>query len=163
MSNKVLGAAVCGVLVAAGWIGVPVASALEADPVCIADAVAAKKDCKLRCKDDFLLAKDNCRNVDHACADGCRAQRGLCYDGPIAALEACLAQANADLEAAKTACRNQEPPLDPVALDACIDLAQVTAFTSRDTCREGLDREAIKLCRKAFHECMRGCPPAPTN
>lgn len=163
MYRNLVGVLVCGVVFGTAWVAAPPVSALERDRACIDDAVAAKKDCKLRCKTDFLLAKDACWNVDHECADACRAQRSLCYDGPLATLEACLAQAHADLEAAKTACRTQEPPLDPVALDACIDAAQVTAFTRRDECREALDRDAIKRCRMDFRACIGLCPPPAAN
>lgn len=162
MFRTIIAMVFAGVLVGAAWLPSP-ALAADVDPMCIKDAVAAKKDCQARCKDDFLLTKDNCRNVAHGCADACRAGRSTCYDGPLAAVEACLAQCATDLEAAKTACRNQEPPLDEAALDQCIDAAQVAGFVCRDTCREGLDRTTLKLCRKAFRDCITACPPAPAN
>jgi len=163
MYRTLVGMVLGGMLVGAAWLPAPV-SAISANPECVADAVAAKKDCKARCKDDFLVAKDSCRNVDHACADACRVGRSTCYDGPLAGVDACLAECNTALETAKAVCRTpQEPPRDEAALDQCIDDAQVVGFKCRDDCRETLDRATLKLCRKAFHDCIQACPPAPAE
>ena len=161
MLRRAMGLVIGGLLMSAVAVP-PGVNAIQADPLCVQDAVAAKQECKARCKDAFLVSKDDCRAVDHACADACRAGRNTCFDGPLAELDACIARANAELKAAKEFCKTQNP-LDATALDQCIDAAQVVAFTARDACREELDRLALKSCRKSFRSCIAACQPAPAN
>lgn len=129
------------------------------NPQCVLDAKSAKQLCTQTCQDNFRMAKDDCRNVDHDCADTCRGVRDTCLAPIYAVLQSCLDVCNTTLDSAKTDCR----ALYAKGSDDrnhCIDAAQITAFMCRDTCRENLDRAALRECRKAFHQCMVACPPA---
>ena len=122
---------------------------------CLGEARQQFLESQAQCREDFQTAKDGCLNRDHECVDVCRAQRGVCVEttGLEAALEAC----NATTRAAKATCRQQNPP-DSVALDQCIDQAQVVGFQCRDAAREAA-RPALDACRVAFGTCARACPP----
>ena len=154
-----------GAFAAAALMSSLPAHAVTSNPQCVQEAHAANQLCKSTCQDNFVVAKDMCRNVDHACADACRAGREACVAGPLGALQSCLDDCNSALDTARTNCRaqfgkNGTTP-DPVQLDTCIDGAQTTAFQCRDTCRENLDRAALKQCRITFQACIRACPPPP--
>ncbi len=75
----------------------------------------------------------------------------------LAALAADIAACNATRETAIQNCRDLYPN-DPVALDQCIDNAQVEAFQCRDTAREAR-RPDIENCRALFRACAQACPP----
>lgn len=155
-----------GALVAAAVISRSPVGAIMPNPQCVKDARAEMRQCKATCQDDFVAAKDLCRNVDHACADACRAGREVCVAGPLGALAACKDSCNATRDSAVSSCRQQfgqngQTP-DPAQLDQCIDAAQTAAFQCRDTCRENLDRGALKLCRQIFRACIHVCLPPPT-
>jgi hypothetical protein len=130
------------------------AAALAANP-CIGDARQQVLECQAQCREDFQIAKDGCLNRDHECVEVCRAERAVCVEatGIEAAIEAC----NATTRAAKATCRDQNPP-DSMALDQCIDQAQVVGFQCRDAAREAA-RPALELCRTGFRDCARACPP----
>jgi hypothetical protein len=152
------------VLVAAG-IGSTV-FAKSPNAGCVKDAAQAKVLCKAQCEQTFLAAKDLCRNIDHDCADQCRAGLVLCLegsnqDGPLPVLDACVDTCNATLETAKANCR-QLYPQGSADRANCIDQAQVTAFQCRDTCREGV-AAAIRACRMTFHTCIMACPAPPAQ
>ena len=57
------------------------ASATGIDPDCKLDAKAEKKECKMLCKEQYRIDLDLCRNVDHECAEACRAGREFCLYG----------------------------------------------------------------------------------
>ncbi|MGH7894000.1 MAG: hypothetical protein ACREQL_04980 [Candidatus Binatia bacterium] len=122
--------------------------------------IQAKNDylvCKLGCREANQSDKDNCRNCEHTFAEGCRASRAICVDPFEEILEGCLEVCRADLATAKGLC----VPGDPLAYDACIDAAQLAAFSCRDLCREDtVVRDGIKNCRLIFRGCMHLCPPA---
>jgi hypothetical protein len=139
---------------------------MACDPDCLAKAKTDFQHCTADCKDAFQVAKDSCRKVDHECAEKCREA----YDGdgdsqivgcvtPILENRATkLAVCQATLEEAKAMCRslNQDPGQDR---DACIDIAQVSAFLCRDTVREEFQPDLAR-CRAAFKACIKTCPPA---
>ena len=136
------------------------------NPGCVKDATQAKTLCNAQCQQTFLAAKDMCRNIDHDCADACRAALGVCLDGtnqngPLPTLDACVDVCNASLETAKANCRQIYQPGTTDRAN-CIDQAQVTAFQCRDTCREGVAAE-IRACRMTNHACIMACPPPPAQ
>lgn len=137
----------------------PAAWGFTKNPQCVLDAKAEKQLCTSTCQDNFRADKDLCWNVNHDCADVCRAERDTCVAPIYTALQTCLDGCNATLDTAKATCRALYADGDPQR-DVCIDQAQGVAFNCRDTCREQLDRDGIKLCRQAFHECIFACPPA---
>ena len=149
----------------AGWLTASAAAAVQANPECVASARNNRKVCVLACQEEFQVEKDACRNINHECAEDCREIRKACFDVPLSTLRACVQAANDALEAAindpETGCKALHPAGTPER-DQCIDAAQVTAFQARDACREGLNREALKACRKAHRACLRLCPPSST-
>jgi len=147
---------------AASLMSAAAAWGVQSNPQCVKDARITKKDCVATCVDQFKVAKDSCLNVNHDCADACRAGRKTCFDQPLSALQTCTSGCNSTLDGAKADCRSKWAEGTPER-DKCIDDAQVAAFQCRDTCREGLDRATLRLCRQTFHSCMRACPPATPN
>ena len=138
------------------------AVAVTPNPECVQDAKDARIDCVTACKDLFMLTKDTCRNVNHDCADLCRAAYDTCIenDPTLMALATCKTGCQSTLEAAKVACREEYLEGDP-ARDACIDLEQIIAFACRDKCREDYNSgPAVKACRADFRDCIKLCPPA---
>lgn len=149
-----------GTLLAGVLLSTSTAWAVMPNPMCVDDAAAQKKLCKMTCQEQFHVDVDECRNVDHDCADACRAGRQGCFDGPLSALQTCIAGCKSTLDQVKADCRTQFPDPEDPQRDACIDAAQVVAFQCRDACREALDRDALKACRIGFRACIRACPPA---
>jgi hypothetical protein len=138
------------------------AIAVTSNPQCVQGAKSARVDCVAACQESFRVAKDACRNVDHDCADACRAGYDTCIqnDPTLIALANCKAGCETSLEAAKTACREKYLQ-GTVERDACIDLEQIIAFTCRDECREDYNAApAVKACRDQFRACIGSCPPA---
>jgi hypothetical protein len=130
-------------------------AAAAADPVCLAAARDDAKTCRKACVETFQTDKDACRSVDHACAEACRAGRARCNEPFEEIVEACLGGCRTALEAAKAACPAPPGP----ERDACIDAAQLQAFTCRDGCRENQTvRDGVRNCRAAFRACMWHCP-----
>jgi len=129
------------------------------NPQCVKDGAKEKQACVDTCKENFQAAKDTCWNVEHSCMDACRAGRDLCVAPIYAALQACIDGCKATLESAKTDCRAMYGDGTPER-DQCIDLAQLTAFSCRDTCWENRDKAALKTCRNLFLSCRKACPPA---
>jgi hypothetical protein len=130
-------------------------AAAASDPVCLAEARANAKACRTACAETFQTDRDACRNVDHDCAEACRAGRARCTEPFDAIVEACLGDCRTALQAAKAAC----PAAPDPTRDACLDAAQLQAFTCRDTCRENQSvRDGIRNCRASFRACMRRCP-----
>jgi hypothetical protein len=135
------------------------APAARAKDFCVVDAKLELKDCKTTCTEDFQVAKDNCLNRDHACVEVCRAEREECR--LATGIDADFAACRATLQQAKQRCRDTNPA-GSVALDQCIDQAQVVAFQCRDAARERA-RRALKACARAFRGCAQACPPADPN
>jgi hypothetical protein len=136
------------------------ALAAQTDPHCIREAAHEYLFCRAACREAYQVAKDECRDIDHDCADACRAGLDACLDGPsgpLTLLEACREECSETLEGAKAACREAHAEGTPER-DACIDAAQLVAFGCRDTCREGV-AEAVRACRFAFRSCILACPP----
>ncbi len=134
-----------------------------ADSECLRDAKAERGECRAECDEDFVIARDICRNIDPVCAAGCRVELEECRASIAAALESCVGGCRAQLNADKAAC-----PKKGRGRDTCIDRAQVRAFLCRDDCREDLQvRASLNRCRQSFRGCMAGCavptePPVPT-
>src|SRR5262245_36163021 len=59
---------------------------------CRIDAKTADKACLSACLEDFQVAKDACRNKDHACVETCRSTREACNAPVQATLDAGIAQ-----------------------------------------------------------------------
>jgi hypothetical protein len=129
------------------------------NPQCVLDAKNEKQLCTQTCQDNFRAAKDLCWNVNHDCADACRAGRDTCVAPIYTALQTCIDGCKATLDTAEANCRALYAK-GTSERDTCIDQAQVVAFSCRDTCRENLDRNGLKQCRKVFRSCLQACPPA---
>jgi len=129
--------------------------------LCRDDARQERLLCKMECVETYHVAKDECRKVDHACAEACRASRRVCLDLPLAGLAECKEACRETKAAAVAACRETyDAETQAAALDECIDDAQVASFMCRDECREAIDRDEVRTCRKAFRACIRTCPKA---
>lgn len=132
-----------------------------ADTRCMQDAKEARVECKTSCDDDFVIARDLCRNIDPVCAAGCRMERDACRGAVFGALDRCVDGCRTQLNVDRAAC-----PKRGRDRDRCLDRAQVRAFVCRDDCREELQvRAGLNDCRDAFRGCMAGCvvtDPGPT-
>ena len=127
--------------------------------LCRDDAREERKLCKMECVETYQVAKDECRNVDHGCAEACRASRRVCLDLPLEGLAECKDACQATKTAVIAGCRETyDSETQSTALDECIDDAQVASFVCRDECREAIDRDEVRTCRKAFRACIRTCP-----
>jgi hypothetical protein len=141
------------------------ARADETTQACIREANQDFKDCKADCREEWQNAKDICLVCDHGCVEGCRAGRQTCLwgtpesPGPRAILRDAVKACNQTLAAAKKQCRIDNPPGPD--RDSCIDAAQLTAFSCRDTAREAA-HPGIKLCRDAFRACAQVCCASPS-
>lgn len=138
-----------------------------ADPIvdpkgCMANANAAAKVCGATCKEDFQVAKDDCKHRDHDCMESCRADRNACRQPVTDALDADLTQCAATRATGVDGCATQfPPPRDPageIAFDQCVDGVQVTAFVCRDDAHEEAHPGYV-ACRQAFRTCVdTNCP-----
>lgn len=159
---------------------------------CVTDARNAYKDCRQSCQDDFTAAKLTCRNIAPACGEACLQGRRTCTQGVQQILktgqlpggntlancasgtdgcDAALLQARqacwAQFCATGQTCTSCAQTTDQVSCWECIDPAQLTAFSCRDTCRDSfrLDPtvQAMKdLCKSSFKSCVTQCPPPPS-
>src|SRR5262245_66525004 len=103
-SAAVLALVVLGALVASA------AFAAEANPQCVAQATGDFLLCRQQCREAYQVGKDMCRNIDHDCAESCRAGLDACLDGPngpLTQLETCRMGCGDALETAVQACREQ--------------------------------------------------------
>lgn len=138
-----------------------------ADSPCMQDAKEVHGQCRMECDEDFVIARDLCRNIDPECAAGCRAESEACRAPVVAALEQCVDGCRDQLNTERAAC-----PRRGRGRDFCVDRANIRAFLCRDECRDGLHvHEALQACRQDFNVCMNGCgipteptpaPPVPT-
>ena len=130
---------------------------------CKLDAKEEKKECTLLCKEQFRLDKDLCRNVDHECAEECRADRQFClygdeeFPGPLTLKAECKDACKVTREATKESCRATFDE-GTTELAECLLGANLAAWLCRRPCREGV-KEAVKICRRANRDCIRACPP----
>jgi hypothetical protein len=132
---------------------------------CIRDANAAAKVCTAACKEEFQIAKDDCRNRDHECMEQCRADRGTCREPVRAILNADLADCATDRATGVGDCDTQYPtPRDEtatIAFDQCVDGVQVEAFICRDEAHENA-RPGFLVCKQNFRSCVdTNCPVQP--
>jgi hypothetical protein len=132
-----------------------------ADPKqCKADAADAFQTDKAGCVEDFQVAKDNCLMRDHACVELCRVDRHSCKAPILATFDAAKDACNATRDGAVDICKTLYADGTPER-NACIDLAQVTAFSCRDDAREAA-HPGLEACRQGFRACAQSCPaPAP--
>jgi hypothetical protein len=129
-------------------------------PACRLQAKQDAKTCVANCREDFQVTKDACQNRDHGCVEGCRALRDMCTDPILTTLAGKIAMCNADRDADIATCHQLYPlPSQAMALDQCIDDAQVAAFVCRDDARETARTDLVP-CRQNFLSCAKGCPPA---
>jgi len=127
--------------------------------LCKDDAREERLLCKMECVESYHVAKDDCRDVDHGCAEACRAARRVCLDLPLDGLAACKDSCKVTKDAAIASCRETyDADTQAAALDECIDDAQVVSFMCRDECREAINRDEVRTCRKAYRACIRTCP-----
>lgn len=132
---------------------------------CIGDAKTAAATCTATCKEDFQIAKDDCRNRDHNCVEQCRADRNACRQPIRATLDGDLAVCTADRQTGVDGCTTQfPPPRDPAAeidFDQCVDGVQVDAFVCRDGAHETA-RPGFVACKDGFRTCVQtNCPVLP--
>jgi hypothetical protein len=125
---------------------------------CRREAKVTFMGCLADCREDFQVAKDACRNLDHECVEACRTQRHDCLEPKLAALEAEIALCNQQRDQTIAGCEVDPAPFPDV--DSCVDNAQVIAFQCRDQEREDA-RPGIRECRDAYKDvCVPACPPA---
>lgn len=132
---------------------------------CLRDANAAAKVCTATCKEEFQVAKDDCKNRDHECMEQCRADRGTCREPVRAILNADLADCATDRATGVGDCDTQYPaPRDEtaaIAFDQCVDGVQVEAFVCRDEAHENA-RPGFLVCKQNFRSCVdTNCPAQP--
>jgi hypothetical protein len=126
-------------------------------PQCRKAAQAVAQTCHLDCVEDFQVAKDACRNRDHACVEQCRTDREACAQPILVQLAADIAACNAARDAGADNCRSLYG--DGTSERAlCIQNVQATAFECRDGKRE-VARPQLRVCRDTFNTCARACPP----
>ena len=125
---------------------------------CKKDALAAFLACQATCREDFQIAKDGCKNRDHACAEQCRAERAECRRPVRDQFNADVAACKATRDAAVDNCKALYADGTPER-DQCIDNAQVAAFQCRDQAHEDA-RPGLAACRQEFRTCIGACPPA---
>jgi hypothetical protein len=136
------------------------------DPkTCIQDANVAAKECAATCKEEYQVAKDDCRNRDHACMEDCRADRNTCREPVRAILSSDLAVCAEDRQTGVDGCAaTYPPPRDPPAevnFDQCVDGVQVDAFICRDDAHEHA-RPGFAICKQNFRSCVdTNCPVQP--
>jgi hypothetical protein len=117
------------------------------------------------CKEEFQIAKDDCRNRDHECMEQCRADRTTCREPVRAILDAALDECASDRQTGINGCEAQfPPPRDPAAevdFDQCVDGVQVVAFICRDDAHEAA-RPGFLTCKQNFRSCVdTNCPVLP--
>jgi hypothetical protein len=134
------------------------ATAITLNPDCVYDAKNERNLCVAKCQEEFRVDKDGCRNVDHDCADVCRANFEASVGPFLENLTDCKADCLTTLENSKADCRTTYPVLGSVERDTCIDGAQVAAFMCRDQCRENI-AASLKTFRIEFRACIKVCPP----
>jgi hypothetical protein len=140
-----------------------IAGADEMVKMCVIDANAEYKECRQYCLENMQVDKDSCRNIDHACAEACRAGFDTCIGNPFNVLDVCKAVCMSELDTTRQQCRLNFAA-GTAALDTCIDQAQIDAFVCRDDCRESIHIAGVlKQCHKAERACMKACPPAITQ
>ncbi len=132
---------------------------------CVKDASLAAKSCAATCKEELQVAKDDCRNRDHACMEDCRATRTTCREPVHAILDSDLADCASDRQVGVDGCTTAfPPPRDPAAtidFDLCVDGVQVDAFVCRDEAHEGA-RPGFVTCKQNFRTCVdTNCPVQP--
>jgi hypothetical protein len=129
--------------------------------LCKSDAKTAYLACKGNepggCREEFQSQKDLCLNRDHACVEGCRADRDACRQPIEDQLDADLAACKATKTAAVANCLALYP--EGPDRDACVTAALVDAFQCRDQARENA-KPGFTGCRDAFRACATACPPA---
>jgi len=131
-----------------------------ADSPCIQDAKAQRGECRTQCDEDFVVARDLCRNIDPECAAGCRVAFEQCRAPIVAVLQACLEACTTQQNSDRASC-----PSRGRGRGFCMDHAQVRAFLCADDCREDPQvHDGLAACRDAFRTCMDGCgiPAGPT-
>jgi len=156
---------------------------------CVNDARQAYKDCRQSCQDDFTAARLTCRNIAPACGEACLQGRQTCVAGVEQilqtgqlpggnTLENCASGTNgcdAALLQARQACWAQfcapgqtctscAQTTDKASCWECIDPAQLTAFSCRDTCGDSFRLDSTvqamqALCKNSFKSCVQQCPP----
>jgi hypothetical protein len=132
------------------------ASAVTSNPKCVQDAKDERNLCITKCQEEFRVDKDACRNVDHDCADACRAGFETCVEPFLTILADDKAACQTTLDTAKVTCRNLYGAGTPER-DTCIDQAQLVAFACRDLARENV-ASGLRACRDAFRTCIKACP-----
>lgn len=127
------------------------------DPAtCRVDAKNAYIQCKADCREALQAQKDLCRNRDHVCVEGCRANRDTCRQPFEDSLDAAIASCNAQRDTDVQNCQNSFPPGPD--RDVCIGQAQVAGFQCRDQAREDA-KSGFQGCAAAFQTCAEACPP----
>jgi hypothetical protein len=139
---------------------------------CVTDAKDTYVECKTQCKSDFDDARGLCHGVAPGCFDACIDGRTDCVTAARQPLTDCLQGCEDALSQARQACRassgcggSSDPCSTNANFIACMNPAQLTAFTCRDACRDNfrLDpnaQAALKACAKGFRACVKSCPPA---
>ncbi|MFI5398416.1 MAG: hypothetical protein ACHQ9S_23020 [Candidatus Binatia bacterium] len=175
-------------LLVAGVLSVSAPARAKVDPVCIANANAARVDCQEQCLSDFQAQSFVCRGISPGCGVACLAGRQECIANVRAILQtgvlpdgseldpvhcpsgtngcdAVLVKAKAQCFAPNcpsgqtcTSCQ----PNDTTCQD-CVDQAQIANFTCHDACRDAYRanqtvKSEKKGCDNGFTACVHACP-----
>lgn len=158
MKNNLLVLAVLGVLLVFS------ATFAQEDPgQCRRLATERYNQCRADCQDVFITEKDGCRNIDHACAEQCRANLAACVAPYQQALDQCFDVCGDTLRTTREECRTIP---DPVLKQQCLTSAELANWVCRERCRvttrvEGKWwRQGMVECRRAARACFKACPPA---
>jgi hypothetical protein len=148
-----------GTTVVLGLVLTMGAGRAAADSQCMQDAKTQRGECRTQCDQDFVVARDLCRNIDPECAAACRVTLEQCRAPIVAVLQACLETCATQQNSDRAAC----PPRGR-SRGFCMDHAQVRSFLCADDCREDPQvHDGLAACRDAFRTCMDGCGiPQPT-
>jgi hypothetical protein len=158
MKKLILAAVVMAVTLS---VGGAVRADDSAQRQCVMDAAKTKNTCTQMCRDDFQVAVDTCRNVDHQCADTARSNRDSCVSSVLAALKQCTDDNCSMFQDLIQQCRANNPP-DSKEREACIDGVQVQNFQCRDQCRESVKLfSSLKACRDEFRADIKNCALSP--
>ena len=151
MSNWMVAAAAC--LLAVSLAGTSRAD--EETKQCLRDARGEARLCRAECRENFRMDKDECRSIDHDCAEVCREDRNECLVDVYGDLESCRAPCADALASSFETCRLNWPPHSD-ARERCVKRAKLQTYRCNAECRSGVADE-IKECRVGHRDCGVDC------
>ncbi len=146
------------VVAVAGLLALSLAGTSMADEEtdqCLGDARGEARLCRAECRENFQMDKDECRAIDHDCAEVCRADRNECLVDVYGDLESCRAPCAEERASSIETCRLNWPPHSD-ARERCVKRAKLEAYRCNASCRSGVADE-IKECRLQHRDCLIDC------